>query len=340
MNKLLNFYNEYEKQVILATGLIVGLILGLFFAWVVWPTSYTNATPNMLRSDFRDDYLAWVAEEYAENGDIEEAQNRLGVGYWKRQDPAEVLRNVAEERGGVDGQQMAALAQALEQAPAPERTSLLQRLRPAFLVCGIGLLVAALAVLIYFGARRFLVRGEGVSERATASRTMEPAAWATEETTPLAQFVTTYTLGDDFYDPSFSIEDAEGDFLGECGVGIAEDIGVADPKKVTALEVWLFDKNDIRTVTTVLMSEHAFDDEVLRQSLESKGDLALVREGDEITLDTATLTLKAHILELEYGTGQLPTNSFFKRIMLELGVWVKPGAEDFAGPDFPNPTAL
>ena len=340
MNKLLNFYNEYEKQVILATGLIVGLILGLFFAWVVWPTSYTNATPNMLRSDFRDDYLAWVAEEYAENGNIEQAQERLGVRFWKRDDPVEVLREVAEERGGVDGQQMAALAQALEQAPAPERVSLLQRLKPVFLVCGVGLLVAALTVLIYFGARRFLVRGEGISERATASRMMEPAAWDTEETTPLAQFVTTYTLGDDFYDPSFSIEDAEGDFLGECGVGIAEDIGVADPKKVTALEVWLFDKNDIRTVTTVLMSEHAFNDGALSQSLESKGDLALAREGDEIILDTATLTLRAHILELEYGTGQLPPNSFFKRIMLELGVWVKPGTEDFAGPDFPNPSAL
>jgi hypothetical protein len=340
MNKLLNFYNAYEKQVILVTGLIIGLIIGLFLAWVVWPTRYTNATPNMLRSDWRDNYLAWVAEEYAESGDLEEAQDRLGVQYWKKKDPVELLEEAAEERGGVEGQQMATLAQALADAPAPDRPSLLQRLRPAFLVCGVGLLVAALAVLVYFGARRFLSGGEGISERATASRMMEPAAWDTEETTPLAQFVTTYTLGDDFYDPSFSIENADGDFLGECGVGIAEDIGVADPKKVTALEVWLFDKNDIRTVTTVVMSEHAFEDGTLSTSLEAKGDLALAQEGGEITLDTATLTLKAHILELEYGTGQLPPNSFFKRIMLELGVWVKPGSEDFAGPDFPSPTAL
>jgi hypothetical protein len=44
---------------------------------------------------------------------------------------------------------------------------------------------------------------------------------------------------------------------GECGVGISETIGVGDPKKVTAFEVWLFDKNDIQTVTKVLMSAHA-----------------------------------------------------------------------------------
>jgi hypothetical protein len=340
MNKLLNFYNAYEKQVILVTGLIVGLIIGLFFAWVIWPTSYKNATPNMLRSDFRADYMAWVAEEYAENGDLEQARLRLGEEYWKRQDPVELLEETAAARGGMEGDQMAALAQALSEAPPPDRPSLLQRLRPAFLVCGVGLLVAALAVLVYFGARRFLGTGEGISERATASRMMEPGAWDTEETTPLAQFVTTYTLGDDFYDPSFSIENADGDFLGECGVGIAEDIGVADPKKVTALEVWLFDKNDIRTVTTVLMSEHAYNDNTLRESLAAKGELALGEDGGEITLDTETLTLKARILELEYGTGQLPPNSFFKRIQLELGVWVRPGAEDFVGPDFPTPMAL
>jgi hypothetical protein len=340
MNKLLDFYNAYEKQVILVTGLIVGLIVGLLLAWVVWPTGYSNATPNMLRSDFRDDYLAWVAQEYAESGDLDQARDRLGAQFWKKQDPVALLEETAEARGGVEGQQMAALAQALEDAPSPPRESLLQRLRPVFLVCGVGLLVAALAVLIYFSARRFLAGGEAISERATASRMTEPAAWDAEETTPLAQYVTTYTLGDDFYDPSFSIEDAEGDFLGECGVGIAEDIGVGDPKKVTALEVWLFDKNDIRTVTTVLMSEHAFDDSALRESLAAKGELALAEEGGEIILDTATLTLRARILELEYGAGQLPPNSFFKRIMLELGVWVKPGAEEFAGTDFPSPSAL
>ena len=89
---------------------------------------------------------------------------------------------------------------------------------------------------------------------------------------PVAQFMTTYMQGDDLYDDSFSIDSPSGEFLGECGVGISDTVGVGDPKKVTAFEVWLFDKNDIQTVTKVLMSEHAFNDQNIRQRLASKGE--------------------------------------------------------------------
>ena len=63
------------------------------------------------------------------------------------------------------------------------------------------------------------------------------------------------------YDDSFSIEDANKDdeFLGECGATISETIGAGEPEKVTAIEIWLFDKEDfVRTLTTVFVSEHAY----------------------------------------------------------------------------------
>ncbi|NLF51019.1 MAG: hypothetical protein GX577_07765, partial [Leptolinea sp.] len=50
------------------------------------------------------------------------------------------------------------------------------------------------------------------------------------EEPPVVQFMTTYMLGDDLYDDSFSIDAPTGEFLGECGVGISETIGVGDPK--------------------------------------------------------------------------------------------------------------
>lgn len=81
---------------------------------------------------------------------------------------------------------------------------------------------------------------------------------------PVTQNMTTYVLGDDLYDELFSIDTQSGDFLGEYGVGVSEVIGVGDPKKVTALEIWLFDKNDIKTATKVLMSAHAFSDGTIR----------------------------------------------------------------------------
>ena len=66
--------------------------------------------------------------------------------------------------------------------------------------------------------------------------------------------MTTYRQGDDLYDDSFSIDSVNGEFLGECGVWVSRKLSVLrDPKKVTALEVWLFDKNDIQTVTKILM---------------------------------------------------------------------------------------
>jgi hypothetical protein len=134
----------------------------------------------------------------------------------------------------------------------------------------------------------------------------------------IGHFVTSYALGNDHYDESFSIETSTGEFLGECGVGISETIGVGDPDKVTAFEVWLFDKNDIRTVTKVLMSEHAFHDEELRASLAPKGEAVLVQVNEPIVLETATLRVEATVTEASYGSGALPPNSFFERLTVEL----------------------
>jgi hypothetical protein len=145
------------------------------------------------------------------------------------------------------------------------------------------------------------------------------------EEPPVVQFMTTYMLGDDLYDDSFSIDAPTGEFLGECGVGISETIGVGDPKKVTAVEVWLFDKNDIQTVTKVLMSTHAFNDPNIRQRLLAKGEPQVVEPGKRILLETASLQMEARIVDASYGGGALPTNSYFDRLTLELAVWPKAG---------------
>ena len=140
---------------------------------------------------------------------------------------------------------------------------------------------------------------------------------------PIAQFMSTYIAGDDLYDDSFSIDSPTGEFLGECGVGISETIGVGDPKKVTAFEVWLFDKNDIQTVTKVLMSGHAYNDPAILQRLASKGEPILIEPGERVLLETATLQLEARVVDMNYGQGALPSESFFDRLTLELAIWPK-----------------
>jgi hypothetical protein len=130
-------------------------------------------------------------------------------------------------------------------------------------------------------------------------------------------------LGDDLFDDSFSIDSPAGEFLGECGIGIAETIGVGEPKRVGSFEVWLFDKNDIQTVTKVLMSAHVYDDEATRQRLAAKGEPVLAEPGSQIALETATLQLAARVVDMSYGEGALPAESFFERLTLELAVWPK-----------------
>jgi hypothetical protein len=139
----------------------------------------------------------------------------------------------------------------------------------------------------------------------------------------MAQFMASYKLGDDLFDDSFSIDSPGGEFLGECGVGISETIGVGDPKKVTAFEVWLFDKNDIQTVTKVLMSAHAFMDDTVRQRLAAKGEPVQATPGSQVVLETATLQLVARVVDMAYGEGALPEESFFDNMIIELAVWQK-----------------
>ena len=140
---------------------------------------------------------------------------------------------------------------------------------------------------------------------------------------PISQFITTYTLGDDLFDDSFSIDSPSGEFLGECGVGISETIGFGDPKKVQAFEVWLFDKNDIQTVTKVLMSPHAFNDVATFQRLQAKGEPSMVERGKQVVLETAALQMVAAVSNAEYGQGALPEESYFDRLTLEISVWSK-----------------
>jgi len=144
---------------------------------------------------------------------------------------------------------------------------------------------------------------------------------------PIVQFMTTYLHGDDLYDDSFSIETSAGEFLGECGMGISQTLNApGEAKKVTAFEVWLFDKNDIRTVTKVIMSDHAFNDDAIRASLAAKGEAVLAKSGDKVALETASLRIQARMVDLAYGTGPTPPNSFFERITIELAAWKRDGA--------------
>ena len=140
---------------------------------------------------------------------------------------------------------------------------------------------------------------------------------------PVAQFMSTYAFGDDRYDESFTFDAPNGEFLGECGVSISDIIGVGEPKKISAFDIWLFDKNDVQTVTKVLMSKHSYEDPVSLQRLEIRGEPILAEPGAQFVLETATLRLDGRIVDVMYGDMPLPEDSYFQRCTVELAIYRK-----------------
>ena len=140
---------------------------------------------------------------------------------------------------------------------------------------------------------------------------------------PFAKFQATYLIGNDNFNESFSIDSRSGEYLGECGFGVSELMGVGTPKKASAFEVWMFDKNDIQTVTKVLLTPYFFNDYNTRARLEPKGELVEVKAGKQIRLETASLFMIATIKDMRFGEGISAENSYLDQLGMELAIWKK-----------------
>lgn len=348
---------ERLKQPLIAgiVGLVLGLILGWFvIGWGLWPVEWTDAAPQHLRQDLQEDYLRMAIDSYARNKDLALAKSRydaLGEG------AAQALQNVElnpqfQDLASITSFRTAVQAGAAPAAgltpgattpgaiapvttpgaPTPEAekkpfgATFVRVIFP--ILCVIVLLVGGGLGVLYVLRSRKASSGRSYTPMAEAQQAARQAEWtdydSIGEEPPMVQFMASYKLGDDLFDDSFSIDSPAGEFLGECGVGISETIGVGDPKKVTAFEVWLFDKNDIQTVTKVMMSDHAINDESIRQRLAAKGEPIQALPGVETVLETQTLRLVARVVDMAYGDGPLPAKSVFERMILELAVWMKP----------------
>lgn len=324
-----------KKPMVLAGGaLLLGIVLGLIWGWWIDPVQFVDATPIYLRADLQEDYLRMTIDSFLVNQDL-----NLAVQRWQNlgANAPLILDVIQANPKHLNPQVVAAFRQLIEQqlgplspagtpTPAPARAG-----GSSTILIGLAIVVilAVVVGVIALPLRRLLVKG-----RSTEVTPMMQAAEITRQTEktnfeslglapPITQTMTTYVLGDDLYNESFGINTQSGEFLGEYGMEISETIGIGDPKKVTAFEVWLFDKNDIRTATKVLMTEHAFNDPAIRSRLEPKGELVLVEPQKQFMLETETLQLLVTVVDLEYGKGPLPPNSYFERLVLELAVWPK-----------------
>jgi hypothetical protein len=319
-----------NTRVALILGVVLGLIMGLILGWGIWPVQWTDGTPEVLRADLQEDYLRMAIESFDRTGDVNTAASRwdnLGAA------AGPTFIRVQAQPGNlnpVDVQEYGTVIQSLKgpisPAPGGETSSAASSTVLYASILVVVLLLAVGGLYLW----RLLRKGPGtvtaVMQAAEASRQAEKTDFQSLGLAPpITQTMTTYVLGDDLYDESFSIDTGGGEFLGEYGVGVSETIGVGEPKKVAALEIWLFDKNDIKTATKVLMSEHAYNDPNIRARLEPKGELVVVKPQEQVLLETATLQLLATVVDMDYGSGAMPQQSYFERITLELAIWPRSG---------------
>ncbi len=338
-----NDISQKKNLIGLAVSFFVGLVIGLVvLGWWLWPVHWINAAPQHLRQDYKQDYLVMAIEAYAQTHDAAAAQRRFEALGPDAEPLLATLKKYPPK--GITPQEIKAFESAVktQSTAKPSATSAAGKkpiptkppvsghkkgssMQVILLLCGVGVLVLV-AVAIGF----YLLKHKTPKEPATAAQRAEALRSAAKPTDfseegledPIAQIMTTYVHGDDLYDDSHSIDAPNGDFLGECGVSIADTVGFGEPKKATALEVWLFDKNDVQTVTKVLMTEKAFNDPATQQRLAAKGDPIMAEPDGRFVMETEHLRMVVRVNDMAYGEDE-SGNQYFERVTLELSVWPK-----------------
>ena len=69
-----------SKSIIaIIASLALGAALGLIYGWVIEPVEFTDVTPDLLREDYRIDFVLMTAEAYQNDFDSEAAVRRLAL---------------------------------------------------------------------------------------------------------------------------------------------------------------------------------------------------------------------------------------------------------------------
>lgn len=356
-------------------GLLIGLGIGLIYAWRINPATYSGgAYPHELSDNYQKAYVKTVIEAFNATGRLEDAGLRLEAfdtvskvtlladaeSDLRLQDPtqAEIAVRLAQglkeaedwtgqdiESGLAQGLASPNFSQSLKsgsgQTPAlaptqgpdeaasePSMVGRIFRWVIIIVVFVIGLL-AILYLMTLIKPKRKMVKQE-----------IKDADLVLDDGTslkPLRQWVGAYAFGHDSYDESFTLETEDGAFLGECGMGILDGFASGTPKRVAAFDVWLFDKTDIRTVSTPIMSTFAFEDDVLRGKLNADAEPILATSQLTFDIETTALLVMAKIEQVEYGE-EPPAESYFNNVKVVLTAYLKPDV-DVSG-DMPIPESM
>jgi hypothetical protein len=105
----------------LLTGFVIGIVLGLVYAWLISPQGYQDTSPASLLTEFKDQYRAMIAVAFVATGNLPRAEARLallGDSDIERALTEQAQRTLGEGNSPREAQALGLLAVALGQGDA------------------------------------------------------------------------------------------------------------------------------------------------------------------------------------------------------------------------------
>jgi hypothetical protein len=197
---------------------------------------------------------------------------------------------------------------------------------PIFVV-GVLVTIFLFRLLAPYKALAFFSRNRSTKQQTTASalqRTSQRSGSIRENKgKPLSEYLATYTAKDKFFDLSFQIEESSR-YLGECGITVAKVLDETS-NQASALELWLFDAQGAQTISKILASNFSFNQTSIYNELTQIGQTILIQAGDQIVLETKQIKVTANVLQVEYDPKSPKPQNLFKKVVIQIKVWVNQG---------------
>jgi hypothetical protein len=111
----------------LLTGLLIGLGLGLIYAWLVEPVEYIDTAPHSLSPAIKERYRSLISLAYAADGDIGRARQRMALlqdSNPQNELASQAQQEVAQNGSPQESQALALLAEDISQASASDQPTL------------------------------------------------------------------------------------------------------------------------------------------------------------------------------------------------------------------------
>ncbi|MEN8243237.1 MAG: hypothetical protein ABFS17_15100, partial [Chloroflexota bacterium] len=223
-NLLENVFGNLSSSPLLIAliAFVVGTLFGLIaLGWGAFPLQWTDASPSQLADQYKLDYLNMVVDSFTLRNDMTRAQQRISqVGddapkflQAMANNPTDVLSEATikmfSEYYPVEGGAVVPGVETDPNQPEVEDSEGKSNTGNILLVsCAAVLVLAAILVGVYF----MKSRGRTSTGMTAAMRAQEFTRQAEQtdyqamgKDQPIAQWMTTYLLGDDLFDDSFSI---------------------------------------------------------------------------------------------------------------------------------------